>query len=147
MFDDAGVFHCTFHFGIHPADDMCRCSGRSEEAVPCGVVEARIGLGDGRNIGQRFQALVVADGDRASASAGHMRLPGCGATEDRLHAAAQQVGGAARVRYVCKSRAHRDRINAKVFKDPRMAAMGSPQDLLFDTKRMFYGGFKTLVRA
>jgi uncharacterized protein YbaA (DUF1428 family) len=48
---------------------------------------------------------------------------------------------------VYKSRAHRDRVNAKVFKDPRMAAMCDPANLPFDTKRMFWGGFKTLVRA
>jgi uncharacterized protein YbaA (DUF1428 family) len=48
---------------------------------------------------------------------------------------------------VYKSRAHRDRVNAKVFKDPRMAAMGGPQDMPFDAKRMIYGGFKVLVQA
>lgn len=48
---------------------------------------------------------------------------------------------------VYKSRAHRDRVNEKVFKDPRMDAMGSPEEMPFDTKRMFWGGFKTLVRA
>lgn len=48
---------------------------------------------------------------------------------------------------VYKTRAHRDRVNAKVFKDPRMAAMGGPQEMPFDTQRMFWGGFKTLVRA
>jgi len=48
---------------------------------------------------------------------------------------------------VYKSRAHRDRVNAKVFKDPRMAAMCDPGNLPFDAKRMFWGGFKTLVHA
>lgn len=48
---------------------------------------------------------------------------------------------------VYKSRAHRDRVNAKVFKDPRMAAMCDPGDMPFDAKRMFWGGFKTIVRA
>jgi uncharacterized protein YbaA (DUF1428 family) len=46
---------------------------------------------------------------------------------------------------VYKSRAHRDRVNAKVMKDPRMSAMGDPNDMPFDTKRMFFGGFKTIV--
>ena len=49
---------------------------------------------------------------------------------------------------VFKSRAHRDRVNAKVMKDPRIAEMmkpGSPQP--FDIKRMTYGGFKVLVDA
>lgn len=48
---------------------------------------------------------------------------------------------------VYKSRAHRDRVNAKVFKDPRMNAMCDPKDMPFDAKRMFWGGFKMLVRA
>ena len=45
---------------------------------------------------------------------------------------------------VFKSRAHRDRVNAKVMKDPRLAAM-DPKSMPFDIKRMVYGGFKTLV--
>ena len=44
-----------------------------------------------------------------------------------------------------KSRAHRDSINAKVMKDPRIANMGDPKDMPFDSKRMVYGGFKVLV--
>ncbi len=46
-----------------------------------------------------------------------------------------------------KSRAHRDRVNAKVMKDPRIKDMGDPKDMLFDVKRMVYGGFKILVDA
>jgi uncharacterized protein YbaA (DUF1428 family) len=46
---------------------------------------------------------------------------------------------------VFKSRAHRDRVNAKVMKDPRLAAMMDPKAVPFDVKRMIYGGFKTLV--
>ena len=46
---------------------------------------------------------------------------------------------------VYKSRAHRDRVNAKVMKDPRIGQMGGPNDMPFDAKRMMYGGFKTLV--
>ncbi len=42
-----------------------------------------------------------------------------------------------------RSRAHRDRVNAKVMKDPRIARMSGPMP--FDMKRMAYGGFKTLV--
>ncbi|MEW6270248.1 MAG: DUF1428 domain-containing protein [Thermodesulfobacteriota bacterium] len=45
---------------------------------------------------------------------------------------------------VYKSRAHRDRVNAKVMKDPRIAKMG-PETMPFDVKRMVYGGFTTLV--
>ncbi len=48
---------------------------------------------------------------------------------------------------VFKSRAHRDRVNAKVMKDPRLANMGDPKDMPFDAKRMAYGGFKILVDA
>lgn len=48
---------------------------------------------------------------------------------------------------VYKSRAHRDRVNAKVFKDKRMEAMCDPGNMPFDAKRMFWGGFKMLVRT
>ena len=48
---------------------------------------------------------------------------------------------------VYKSRAHRDRVNAKVMKDPRIRDMCDPKDMPFDVKRMVYGGFKVLVGA
>ena len=48
---------------------------------------------------------------------------------------------------VYKSRAQRDRINAKVMKDPRLALMMNPTALPFDGKRMFWGGFNVLVDA
>jgi uncharacterized protein YbaA (DUF1428 family) len=48
---------------------------------------------------------------------------------------------------VYKSRAHRDRVNAKVMKDPRLAKMMDPKKMPFDCKRMAYGGFKILVDA
>jgi uncharacterized protein YbaA (DUF1428 family) len=48
---------------------------------------------------------------------------------------------------VYKSRAHRDRVNAKVMKDKRLADMMNPKALPFDGKRMFWGGFKSLVEA
>jgi uncharacterized protein YbaA (DUF1428 family) len=45
---------------------------------------------------------------------------------------------------VFKSRAHRDRVNAKVMKE--MEAMGGPpKDTPFDMKRMVYGGFTAIV--
>ena len=47
---------------------------------------------------------------------------------------------------VYKSRKDRDRINAKVMADPRLAEMMSGKDMPFDGKRMFWGGFKTMVR-
>jgi uncharacterized protein YbaA (DUF1428 family) len=46
---------------------------------------------------------------------------------------------------VFKSRAHRDRVNAKVMKDPRIKDMGDLKKMPFDVKRMAYGGFKVLV--
>lgn len=46
-----------------------------------------------------------------------------------------------------KSRADRDRINAKVMKDPRIAKMMDPKEMPFDVKRMIYGGFEVLVEA
>ena len=44
-----------------------------------------------------------------------------------------------------RSRAHRDRVNAKVMKDPRFANHDPSTDP-FDSKRLIYGGFKTLVK-
>jgi len=46
---------------------------------------------------------------------------------------------------VYKSRAHRDRVNAKVMKDARLRPMMDPKAMPFDGKRMFWGGFKVLV--
>ena len=46
---------------------------------------------------------------------------------------------------VYKSRAARDRINAKVMKDKRLAKMMDPKAMPFDAKRMIWGGFKTVV--
>jgi uncharacterized protein YbaA (DUF1428 family) len=46
---------------------------------------------------------------------------------------------------VYKSRKQRDKVNAKVMKDKRLARMMDPKALPFDGKRMFFGGFKTLV--
>ena len=46
-----------------------------------------------------------------------------------------------------RSRAHRDRVNAKVMKDKRLAKMMDVKALPFDAKRMIFGGFKVLVDA
>jgi uncharacterized protein YbaA (DUF1428 family) len=46
-----------------------------------------------------------------------------------------------------KSRAQRDRVNAKVWKDPRLAASMKEGGMPFEVKRMMYGGFKVLVSA
>lgn len=48
---------------------------------------------------------------------------------------------------VFKSRAHRDRVNKAVLADPFFDTLGDPKDLPFDGKRMFFGGFRTLVEA
>jgi uncharacterized protein YbaA (DUF1428 family) len=48
---------------------------------------------------------------------------------------------------VYKSRSHRDRVNAKVMKDPRLASIMNPKALPFDGKRMIFGGFKVLVEG
>jgi len=48
---------------------------------------------------------------------------------------------------VYKSRRQRDRVSARVMKDPRLAKMMDAKAWPFDTKRMFFGGFKTIVSA
>lgn len=48
---------------------------------------------------------------------------------------------------VFKSRADRDRVNARVMKDPRMNKMMEKGPMPFDVTRMAYGGFKFLVDA
>ncbi|HSA61577.1 MAG TPA: DUF1428 domain-containing protein [Nitrospiraceae bacterium] len=48
---------------------------------------------------------------------------------------------------VFKSRVHRDRVNAKAIKDPRLAGMCDAKSMPFNMKRMAYGGFKVLVDA
>ena len=70
----------------------------------------------------------------------------------RLHAehVAHQVGGDDRSRVAGRddrSRAHRDKVNAKVMKDPRLEKMMDPKDMPFDCKRMVYGGFNVMVEG
>lgn len=53
---------------------------------------------------------------------------------------------------VYKSRAHRDQVNKKVMKDPRMLEMmeqmkKDPKKTPFDPRRMAYGGFEVIVDA
>jgi uncharacterized protein YbaA (DUF1428 family) len=48
---------------------------------------------------------------------------------------------------VYKSRAHRDRVMAKVMQDKRIADMMKIKAIPFDAKRMIHGGFKVLVEA
>ncbi len=46
---------------------------------------------------------------------------------------------------VYKSRAHRDKVNTKVMKDPRIVEDMKNMEMPFDMKRMAYGGFETIV--
>ena len=46
---------------------------------------------------------------------------------------------------VYRSRADRDKVNAKVMADPRMKKMMDGGPMPFEVKRMSYGGFKVLV--
>ena len=46
---------------------------------------------------------------------------------------------------VFKSRKHRDRVNARVMKDQRLASMMDPENMPFDGKRMIFGGFEVRV--
>ena len=46
---------------------------------------------------------------------------------------------------VYKTKADRNRINAKVMKDKRLAGMMDPKTMPFDAKRMFWGGFRVMV--
>ena len=46
---------------------------------------------------------------------------------------------------VYPNRKMRDKVNAKVMADPRLAAMMDPKAMPFDGKRMFWGGFKPMI--
>jgi len=48
---------------------------------------------------------------------------------------------------VYKSKVHRNQVNARVMKDPRIAKMMDPKKMPFNVKRMAYGGFKVIVDA
>ncbi len=72
--------------------------------------------------------------------------PGCGISFSRV--AKVKPGETVFFSYIVyKSRAHRDRVNAKVMKDPRLAQMMNGKAMPFDVKRMAYGGFKVFVSA
>jgi uncharacterized protein YbaA (DUF1428 family) len=48
---------------------------------------------------------------------------------------------------VYKSKSHRNKVNSKVMKDPRLNEMMAGKDMPFDVKRMCYGGFSMIVKA
>jgi uncharacterized protein YbaA (DUF1428 family) len=45
-----------------------------------------------------------------------------------------------------KSRGHRNQVMKKVMSDPRLAHMMNPDAMPFDGMRMFWGGFKPVVK-
>jgi uncharacterized protein YbaA (DUF1428 family) len=45
-----------------------------------------------------------------------------------------------------KSRAHHDRVMKESMADPRMQKLMSPDAMLFDGMRMFWGGFEVMVK-
>jgi uncharacterized protein YbaA (DUF1428 family) len=45
-----------------------------------------------------------------------------------------------------KSKAQRDQVLKKVMSDPRLAPYMDPDKMIFDGMRMFWGGFKPLVK-
>jgi uncharacterized protein YbaA (DUF1428 family) len=78
-------------------------------------------------------------GDDLGATPGGMGI----SFPQRINTKAGETVVFAWIRY--RSKAHRDRVNAKVMKDPRMQQ--APKDMPFDVKRMLYGGFKVLVES
>ena len=44
-----------------------------------------------------------------------------------------------------ESREHRDAVNERVMKDPRIVGMMDPASMPFDGKRMFWGGFEVML--
>ncbi|MEX0645465.1 MAG: DUF1428 domain-containing protein [Parvularculaceae bacterium] len=67
-----------------------------------------------------------------------------GKTTDFYRAVKRKDGETVVFAYVVyKSRKHRDGVMKKVMSDPRLKF--DPKDLPFDGKRMFWGGFKTIV--
>ncbi len=46
---------------------------------------------------------------------------------------------------VYRSRKHRDRVNAKAMRDPRVTPFMNPKNVPFDSRRMYFGGFNRFV--
>ncbi|MDQ8184014.1 DUF1428 domain-containing protein [Pelagicoccus sp. SDUM812002] len=67
----------------------------------------------------------------------------CGSFPDSLGIKEDEVVIFAWISY--KSREHRDEVNAKVMKDPRIAGMCESGEMPFDPTRMLYGGFEVFV--
>ena len=47
---------------------------------------------------------------------------------------------------IYRNRKHRDRVNAKVMKDPRLAKYMNPKAMPLDGKRVIFGGFEVVVK-
>jgi uncharacterized protein YbaA (DUF1428 family) len=47
---------------------------------------------------------------------------------------------------IYRNRQHRDRVNAKVMKDPRLAKYMNPKAMPLDGKRVIFGGFEVVVK-
>jgi uncharacterized protein YbaA (DUF1428 family) len=108
-------------------------------AVPKNKLQAykRIAQNAGK-IWKKYGALeyVEAAGDDLNAKWAGIKFP---------RTVRAKAGGTVVFSYISfKSRAHRDRVNAKVMKDPFMQYSGN-ETMPFDMKRIAYGGFKVLV--
>ena len=98
--------------------------------------------------GQSRQGLAAstAPSSTASASADDVKVKGAASFPAQRKAKKGETVFFSWIVY--KSRAHRDSVNKKVMKDPRIAAMmPDKMPMPFDDKRMRYGGFKTVVEA
>lgn len=63
-----------------------------------------------------------------------------------LRAVQQKPGETVFFSYIVyKSKADRNRVNAKAMKDKRLAPLMDPKSFPFDAKRMIWGGFKVAV--
>ncbi len=82
--------------------------------------------------------------DYVEAAGDDLVIKGCGSFVPLLKLKKDETAIFAYIVY--KSRAHRDKVNAKVMKDPRLAKMMQGKAMPFDMARMFYGGFKVLVK-
>ncbi len=72
--------------------------------------------------------------------------PGCGKSFPKI--AKAKTGETVIFAFIAyKSRAHRDKVNAKVIADPRLKSMCDPKDMPFDLRRMSYGGFQAIVEG
>ncbi len=71
-----------------------------------------------------------------------LAIPGGTSFPKRVRAKPGETVIFAWIRY--KSRAHRDRVNAKVLQDPRLEKLAA-EPMPFDMKRMSHGGFEMLV--